>query len=148
MNLLQKQKQSSGPSTPIKLKDKIRKINQLLSIGNAKVIYSSLNPVSVWSRESCMSPTMCFELVCHLVDFALQSGMSGKFIHHADCGLLLLHFMDLSPHFALLFSIFLDQFRQLEWEKNKKNNVSRKRNCGNLSQNKHMIKANEYVLRK
>lgn len=64
-----------------------------------------------------MSPTMCFQLVCHLVDFALQPGMSGKFIHHADCGLLLLHFMDLSPHLALLFSIFLDQFRQLEWGK-------------------------------
>lgn len=67
-----------------------------------------------------MSPTMCFQLVCHLVDFAFQPGMSGKLIHQADCGLLLLHFMDLSPHLALLFSIFLDQFRQLESRKKKR----------------------------
>lgn len=54
-----------------------------------------------------VSLTVCLQLVCHLVDFTLQSGISGKFIHHADGGLLPLHLLDLGPHLALLLSIFL-----------------------------------------
>lgn len=63
--------------------------------------------------------TVCFQLVCCFVDFALQSGVFCKLVHHTDGGLLLLHFVDFSPHLTLLLSVFLDHSGELGGVKNK-----------------------------
>lgn len=79
-------------------------------------------------RASCQPPaslTMCLQLVCHLVDFTLKSRKSGKFVHHADRRLLLLHLLDFGPHLALLFGIFLHHLRELE-SNNRSNTVTTK----------------------
>lgn len=62
-----------------------------------------------WERDRERGgSTVCFQPVCQLVDLALQSGVSGELVHHADGGLLLLHLLDLRPHLSLLLSVLLD----------------------------------------
>lgn len=68
----------------------------------------------LWASCQLVALTVCLQLVCHLVDFTLKSRISGKFVHHADRSLLLLHLLDFSPHLALLFGIFLHHLRELE----------------------------------
>lgn len=64
--------------------------------------------------EPPASLTVCLQLVCHLVDFTLKSSISGKFVHHADRSLLLLHLLDFGSHLALLLGIFLYHLRELK----------------------------------
>lgn len=76
-------------------------------------------PLGCQSQLLLLFLTVCFQLVCHLVDFALQSGISSELIHHANWGLLLLHLLDFSPHVALLLSVFLHHLWELKRRESK-----------------------------